>query len=498
MNDNKHFLDNENNSLKSQLLNQNFNYHNHCPFFETEDIESILQELKKNGIKIVGFSEVIPNPSMILPSDKNKILLSELDEYISSIRKLNESNQDITILVGFEAEYNPMKEKFLKEIRDKVDYMILKQHFVNRGLQNVPTENNPDYPIIYANMITHALKSGIFDIITNPDYFMKFKDTMKSEENKTLFEDNAIIASQIICEKATEMGVTIEIPLNKISSENFNPLFWKIAKDIEGLQIIKGIDIYDLNDIKKINESNIVVSEIEKLVGDKLIKSNYNPKVARSNNKLLLMAYNHNDDALSYESNMISQILFNGTLTFPSDLSSDDILFGIIEILDNVSINSSKEVQKMEEELEKQITFAKNENNKKQIERLTKILNEVKRIASYQQMLISNTKQNAKNAKDLGCQIKEEYLNIITQLTEYSTTKNEEHKSQIQKHILDFQKSKQSNGGLQEELGETRKLLNPNVNNSGSINLGLMFIIITILIILSICFGYMLYRLNLG
>lgn len=64
--------------------------------------------------------------------------ISDVDEYIASIRELQQENPTMKIMCGFEAEFDPMKEQFLGELRDKVDYMILGQHFVPYGMSQVP------------------------------------------------------------------------------------------------------------------------------------------------------------------------------------------------------------------------------------------------------------------------------------------------------------------------------------------------------------------------
>ena len=106
------------------------------------------------------------------------------------------------IICGFEAEFDPMKEQFLGELRDKVDYMILGQHYVPYGMNKLAQKNNPDYPIQYAEMLCRAMESGIFDIVAHLDIFMQFRDSLDTEEKKNLFMQNAKIASQAICDKA--------------------------------------------------------------------------------------------------------------------------------------------------------------------------------------------------------------------------------------------------------------------------------------------------------
>lgn len=58
------------------------------------------------------------------------MVYSEVEEYISSINALKKENPDMCILSGFEAEYYPEIEEFLGELRSKVDYMIMGEHFL--------------------------------------------------------------------------------------------------------------------------------------------------------------------------------------------------------------------------------------------------------------------------------------------------------------------------------------------------------------------------------
>ena len=110
---------------KPKGLGQNFNYHTHTyrsGHSEFVSDEEMLQAAKSIGISMLGFSEHIPNPDLILPDEDHRMLLSEVEGYIASINKMKQENPGMTILAGFEAEYDPMKEAFLGEMRDKVDY----------------------------------------------------------------------------------------------------------------------------------------------------------------------------------------------------------------------------------------------------------------------------------------------------------------------------------------------------------------------------------------
>ena len=241
---------------------QKFNYHTHTyrsGHSEYISDEEILETAKQKGFTSLGFSEHIPNPSLVLPDEDHRMLLSEVDEYISSINHLKSNNPDMTIISGFEAEFDPIQESFLGEMREKVDYMVLGQHFVANGLTKVQMKGNPNYPIEYASMISKAIDSGIFDIVAHPDIFMEIRDTMTDEHSKKLFDENSVLASQIICEKARDMGIPLEVNLGSFSKDESmaypSPIFWEVASEIDGLQVILGVDSHNLNAIKGIDKN---------------------------------------------------------------------------------------------------------------------------------------------------------------------------------------------------------------------------------------------------
>lgn len=112
---------------------QTFNYHTHtnrCGHAGISEDSEYVERARANGIKQLGFSDHIPVPELAYQDPEHQMHISEVDEYIESIRHLQAQNPDMKINVGFEVEFDPMKEQFLGELRKKVDYMILGQHFV--------------------------------------------------------------------------------------------------------------------------------------------------------------------------------------------------------------------------------------------------------------------------------------------------------------------------------------------------------------------------------
>lgn len=446
---------------KVNFFKQNFNYHTHTyrsGHSEYCSDEEILKASKQKGITKLGFSEHIPNPSLILPDENHRMLFSEVDDYISSINKMKNANQDMTILSGFETEFDPMRESYLGEMREKVDYMILGQHFVPRGLMNVTGTNNPNYPIEYANMVSKAIDSGIFDIVAHPDIFMQFRDTMGSEENKNLFDENSVIASQIICEKARDMGIPLEINLNgafnsQLHSEDSlkypSKTFWKVASEIDGLQVLQGIDAHTLKSIKDVDKSAMKVSDITEMMRDKFVSKDYNPVVARQNNVKLQEAYKQGQNkALSFETHMVNQSVSSICNNLNDDLNPEDIAIGIgqglniamQECIDNANAKDKSVIDEIS-------SIAENdkmplEEKKAKAERKKKVIDETNQVLSNQQLVIENAKRSVVNSVNIGCQNKLEIINMTTQITEHNSSKDETHKNAIENQVSAFQQSK--------------------------------------------------------
>ena len=508
-----------NNSINF-TLSQNFNYHTHTyrsGHSEYVSDEEILETAKQMGFTSLGFSEHIPNPNLVLPDEDNRMLLSEVDEYIASINKLKQDNPDMTILLGFEAEFDPMKESFLGDMREQVDYMILGQHFVTRGLQNVSAKNNPNYPIEYANMVSKAIDSGIFDIVAHPDLFMQFRDSMQDEESKKLFDENSVLASQIICEKARDMGIPIEINLspalnNQILSDGNltypHPTFWQVAQEIDGLQVLKGVDAHDLSAFKNVTQTEQLIGEIEQLVSDKLIQGSYNPVIARQNNQKLQEAYRiHQESALTFETHIIKQIV-DGSLTNAEDrLDAEGLAItvgtSLNGIMQNCVNNASKKDQDTIEEISKMVDNPdiSNKEKKGKFTRKKMAVQETNQVLANQQKAIENAKEHTLSAMNIGCETKLEYSSIVAQITQHKTTKSDSQKQQIEQHIDNFSQSK----GIISEKGKPYQLTRTNLNqnnadnaNRGSVNIVVLTLIMSFIIGFGIGIGYMIYSFTIG
>ena len=251
---------------------QNFNLHTHterCGHAFDSDYEYVEEAIAK-GYKKIGFTDHIPFHDLI-PSDVEQRMDSlQVDEYITSILSLKEKySNEIEVLVGFEAEYDPKQLRLLSELAQKTDYLILGQHHIN----GISSENNVNYPLIYAESVKEGLETGLFDILAHPDYFMRYRDTINfdnlSPEEQLFYKDknsynikyreNILSAAESIAKSCSLLGIPMEINYSPLYDEEImedglyfypNPIFWNKVKEYD-IKAIYGIDAHEKNMIRK-------------------------------------------------------------------------------------------------------------------------------------------------------------------------------------------------------------------------------------------------------
>ena len=109
-------------------------------------------------------------------------------------------------------------------------------------------------------------------------------------------------------------------------------------------------------------------------------------------------------------------------------------------------------------------------------------------------------KNNIVDAMKIGCETKMEYSNIITQITQYQSTKLESQKQSLERHITSFQQSKTGKKTYFQETGQIKQLKKENNQNStsGFMDALLLTLIVMFVIGMAVSVGYMLYKINIG
>ena len=142
----------------------------------------------------------------------------QIEDYAESVRYLKEKyKDDITIYLGFEAEYFPDRADWLREAKETyhLDYYILGQHYHNY-------ESNETYFGKYANRKTlvsdylsdlkAAGESGLFHYYAHPDIYMARCKTVTEE---------MLEAVDTICEYSRKYNMPLEYNLQGMREKPF-------------------------------------------------------------------------------------------------------------------------------------------------------------------------------------------------------------------------------------------------------------------------------------
>ena len=213
------------------------NYHTHtsrCGHARGEDREYVEHAIE-SGMRVLGFSDHCPWIYDDGYVSSSRMLPSELDGYFSSLLSLKkEYEKDITMYIGFEAEYIPeeieAQDRLLKDY--PVDYMILGQH-TNRREPLSPYTGEPSGDesefIRYVDLCIEGLETGRYKYLAHPDLFNFTGSPELCEEQFTR-----------ICRYLKEHDIPVEINLLGVREGRHYPSdrFLKIAQKTGNTAII--------------------------------------------------------------------------------------------------------------------------------------------------------------------------------------------------------------------------------------------------------------------
>ena len=248
---------------------QNFNYHTHtyrCKHASGSDEEYVLAAIKA-GYKTLGFSDHAPYKDF--PSDTSHMDIDQFDDYVDSINKLKIKYKDqIDIKLGLETEYYKFNHDERVKLKERLDYLILGQHF------SYPKEpfisyfkNNTDEEILeYGRLVCEALDTKLFLYLAHPDVFMSKQE---------YFTDACTKVAEMIANKCVELNIPVELNIHAIRKDKHlisnkleyyypNRSFWEIMSKYP-IKVIVGIDAHkpeDLLDFEAIKKSLNEVSDL--------------------------------------------------------------------------------------------------------------------------------------------------------------------------------------------------------------------------------------------
>lgn len=254
-------------------LPEEVNLHTHSFYCKHGNgtIAEYVEQAKKDGIRLLGFSEHCPLPDREYQKG-NRMDYPDLPYYEQDVRdqqtkakEETETNKEtkiernkketITILLGAECDWLPEEFSFYKDEllgRKNYDYLICSVHHMID-----PQDNREHFlghfttlPLghlrEYVRQYTDALRSGIFTFGCHPDIFLA---------GYRRWDSDAISASTDILQCAKQCGIPLEINDNGLrkrpitvedgSTRQPYPVkeFWLLAKEI-GTKIVANSDAH--------------------------------------------------------------------------------------------------------------------------------------------------------------------------------------------------------------------------------------------------------------
>ena len=220
------------------------NYHahtwrcNHAYGIERQYVEAAIEK----GLRILGFSDHTPYPFPDGYVGKEKMLPSQLEDYVDTVLRLrDEYRGQIEIRLGLEAEYYPtLWEAYLRLIEPyPIEYLLLGQHYIGneyekgRAYNGVPGHGEDDLRA-YCSQCREALETGRFLYFAHPDLINYCGDP-------ALYETEM----RALCRFCRERGIPLEFNLLGVREDRNYPCeaFWRIAAQ-EGNLVVYGSDAH--------------------------------------------------------------------------------------------------------------------------------------------------------------------------------------------------------------------------------------------------------------
>lgn len=213
---------------------------NHAGDYNDEDY--IIQAVK------LGFNQIVFTDHVPFPDDPfgGRMHYNELNRYLSTIHYYERKYKNIIdVKVGFEVEYLPSFNEYIKSLYDRkdVDILILGQHMYEIEEKEYSFSLNEEYLkkeyLGLGEAIIEGVNTGLFEVVAHPDRIFrrcdKWTDDMQEVSLRII---NACIDNHIALE------------VNKSSQKNkkyFWSEFWELANNYKNIVI--GYDAHNPEEI---------------------------------------------------------------------------------------------------------------------------------------------------------------------------------------------------------------------------------------------------------
>lgn len=239
------------------------NYHTHtvrCGHAASCPDEAYVDRAVRAGFSVFGFSEHAP-----WSHREGDVGREWYADYQSSILALREKYRDrLEIPLGLECEYFPQNFSWLREQRDRLDYILLGVHTYkdkDTGDFFYGHITDPDDVKRYCECAVLGMESGLYDVLAHPDLFLS-----DYPEFDPVCED----VCREICKTAQKHRVIMEYnQMGKIKQELSmtvgvgypSAAFWQIAAQYDN-RVIIGLDAHGPDQVDRFDLHRKMTDEL--------------------------------------------------------------------------------------------------------------------------------------------------------------------------------------------------------------------------------------------
>jgi len=224
------------------------NYHTHTKYcgHAKGDVEDYVKEAVNLNMEELGISDHAPIPlnhGMTKEEWEENYCyenmdINTFDNLLMEIDNLK-SKYNIKLYKACESEYLYNNDDWYKELRSKLDYMILGIHFFNGEGRVLDTYKDINYKNVdcYYECAKRAIETGLFDYLAHPDLYLF---DYKSINGKNEFDDKAKEICLKLIDLCVKHDIYFEINTNglKYSNDKNNRDLW-LYPNIEFFKVVK-------------------------------------------------------------------------------------------------------------------------------------------------------------------------------------------------------------------------------------------------------------------
>ena len=245
------------------------NYHTHTKWCRhgTGEIEDFVLEAISKGLKTIAITEHVPLRDN---SERNRMSWEDFYLYDKDfIRVINKYKDKIEIIKGFECEYYKDSLDDYIMFKEKYGYnlLILGHHKAGK-LKEIDVFNEKSYEdmLVYANEVTEALNTGLFDFIAHPDLVL-------NSYNNNIWDYKSDLFMRKIFKSCQDNDIPVEINMNglRVNKRYPDKNAFRISKDYN-LRYLINSDAHRPNELVDENYQRALdfAKELDLKVEDKL------------------------------------------------------------------------------------------------------------------------------------------------------------------------------------------------------------------------------------